>query len=208
MVAPAHSLLFDELIDQVMTQGYAVTDEFFSPEVVSGLRQNLQQRHAQGHMHPAGIGKDSDFHRDRSIRRDLICWLDDQPDDPVERAFLERVDAFIAWLNRTCYLGLNGREFHYALYEAGSFYRRHRDQFRHDSGRRLTLITYLNEDWTEADGGQLVLYLPEGTREILPVGGRTILFRSDELEHEVRTAHRARMSMTGWLLRREGLPGL
>lgn len=31
MVAPSHSLLFDELIDQVMREGYAVTDQFFDP---------------------------------------------------------------------------------------------------------------------------------------------------------------------------------
>ncbi|MCB0627245.1 MAG: 2OG-Fe(II) oxygenase, partial [Saprospiraceae bacterium] len=36
-------------------------------------------------------------------------------------------------------------------------------------------------------------------REILPVGGRLVLFRSELLEHEVLPARRERYSLTGWL---------
>ncbi|MDQ2656958.1 MAG: 2OG-Fe(II) oxygenase, partial [Bacteroidota bacterium] len=36
--------------------------------------------------------------------------------------------------------------------------------------------------------------------DILPVLGRMVCFRSDQLEHEVLPATRPRLSLTGWLL--------
>jgi SM-20-related protein len=60
-------------------------------------------------------------------------------------------------------------------------------------------VTYLNESWRSSEGGQLVLYHKEGEKEILPEGGRSVFFKSDEIEHEVKPAKRYRMSITGWL---------
>ena len=45
----------------------------------------------------------------------------------TERAFLNQIEAFILYLNDSCYEGINAYEFHYALYETGSSYKRHVD---------------------------------------------------------------------------------
>jgi SM-20-related protein len=60
----------------------------------------------------------------------------------------------------------------------------------------------LNQDWQKDDGGELRLYL-NGTADdthidIMPVGGRLILFLSAKFLHEVLPAKRERISLTGW----------
>ncbi len=63
------------------------------------------------------------------------------------------------------------------------------------------MISYLNENWQESDGGQLIIHRGEETQQILPSNQKAIFFQSDVLEHEVAVAHRPRMSVTGWLKR-------
>lgn len=192
--------LFEELVQGLVEEGYGSTDGLFEPELIEGLRQNLLRRLEAGAMHPAGVGKHFTYQRNLQVRGDLISWLDEHPTDPFERRFLERVEAFVAYLNRTCFTALNGWEFHYARYDTGSFYKRHLDQFRHDRGRRFSLVTYLNPDWSPEDEGQLLLYLPQRTVELLPEAGQVVFFRADQVEHEVRPARRPRLSIAGWLL--------
>jgi len=58
---------------------------------------------------------------------------------------------------------------------------------------------YLNEDWIEEDGGQLLIYQKEQVQKILPRSQTAVFFKSDEMEHEVIKANRRRMSVSGWL---------
>jgi len=88
---------------------------------------------------------------------------------------------------------------HYACYQEGSFYRKHVDSFVNDKSRQYSLIVYLNPDWTEADGGQLKLYIEDETVEILPESGRAVCFPSHLIPHEVANSHKRRLSLTGWL---------
>lgn len=192
--------LYESLIEGVMEHQFTSVPDFLSTELVAGLRTNLQFRLHNGKMHPAGIGRAIGHQTDASVRGDLISWLDDQPEDPFEKEFLASIQDFMQYLNQTCYTGLNAMEFHYAIYGPGSFYKRHKDQFRSDSGRRYSMVTYLNEDWLPIDGGALVLY-PEKEGEVIffPEGGRMTFFKSDVVEHEVLPTLRPRMSLTGWL---------
>ncbi|HPQ21723.1 MAG TPA: 2OG-Fe(II) oxygenase, partial [Saprospiraceae bacterium] len=79
------------------------------------------------------------------------------------------------------------------------FYRRHKDQFNNDFGRKFSLVSYLNEDWKSADGGQLVVYTQQSSKKIEPRLGTTVFFRSDVTEHEVLLSHAPRFSIAGWL---------
>lgn len=194
---------FEILIDGILDQGYGVVDNFLSAEEVIILAQRLHERRAEGSFRAAGIGN-GQVAVERQIRGDEILWLDEANATPEELAFLNRVGEFVQYVNRTCYLGLRDYEFHYALYPAGTFYKRHLDQFRTDSRRRLSVICYLNTNWQESDGGQLALYLPqpdgsEQTLTVAPLGGRLVCFESGKLEHEVLPATRERLSVTGWL---------
>ena len=65
---------------------------------------------------------------------------------------------------------------------------------------RLTMILYANEEWTEADGGALeLLDTAHGCwRSVLPLAGRLILFRADDVLHRVAPVYRPRIALTAW----------
>ncbi len=191
---------FEPLISGMIDEGFGSADDFLPPWVVAGLRTNLLHARDTDLMHPAGIGRKFDFQKNTLVRGDEILWLEKDTKDPFEQAFFERVEQFIQYLNRSCYTGINDYEFHYAYYEPGSFYKRHLDQFKSNRARKFSLVTYLNEDWRPDHGGRLSLYLKEGEKEVLPLGGRAVFFKSDEIEHEVHpSAARYRLSIAGWL---------
>lgn len=192
---------YEALIDGIVNHHYAVLDGFLSEMEVASLRGAFEEKLEAGAFHRAGIGQGTHYTENKQLRGDLIHWLDRETALPAGQAFLDRMDAFLNYLNRTCYTGLNGYEFHYAVYPVGTFYRRHLDQFQSDDSRRFSVICYLNEDWQPEEGGELVLYLPSGEERIQPLGGRVVFFESALLEHEVRPATRPRYSLTGWLRR-------
>lgn len=196
---------FESIIDGILAEGYGVVDDFLSQDEVIALANRLHERRQAGQFKAAGIGNQQ-VTVENTIRGDEILWLDHDSATPEEAAFLERIGEFVDYVNRTCYLGLRDFEFHYALYPPGTFYKRHLDQFRSDSRRKLSVICYLNTDWKEEDGGQLAVFLPEEAADVTereitiqPLGGRLVCFESGRLEHEVRPASRERLSITGWL---------
>ena len=198
-MSTAVQAVYESLIEGLVSQDFAVSEQFLEPEPVAALRANLERHYADRELRPAGIGNQHLLREDHTVRGDAILWLESDSINPAEQAFFQRMREFIDYLNMTCYAGIRGFEFHYALYPVGAFYKRHLDQFRGDQRRKYSFILYLNENWQPADGGQLVLYLDGEQREVLPIGGRCVFFKSDEIEHEVLPAHRARMSVTGWL---------
>ena len=200
--------LFESLIDGMLETGYGVADWFLSPHEVVALRTRLQNRQAAGLFREAGIGQMADHSGqiivEKTIRGDEILWLEPDTATPEEAHFLNRVNQFIGYLNRTCYLGLRDSELHYARYPTGTFYKRHLDRFHSDSRRRLSIICYLNHNWQPTNGGELAIYVPETdsaeqTILIEPIGGRLVCFDSGLIEHEVLPATRDRLSITGWL---------
>lgn len=129
----------------------------------------------------------------------MIYWLDRNHEDVHENAFFDLMDAFVKYLNETCYTGIKSYEFHYTLYEEGSFYKKHIDQFRHNDSRKFSMIMYLNANWIEQDGGELRIHHENSIQNISPNSGKSVFFQSNELAHEVLITHVPRMSITGWL---------
>jgi SM-20-related protein len=192
---------FDVLIDSYLANKVGIDTNFLSAALSKGLKQNIQQLQDDNAMTGAGIGNEKLKDANQQMRSDKICWLDKSNKNAYEQEFLELAEDFIGHLNSTCYTGINGYEFHYAVYEQGNFYKRHIDQFRSDNKRKFSLINYLNEDWLEEDGGQLYLYQKDDVQKIQPEAQTAVFFKSDEMEHEVVLCHRSRMSITGWLKR-------
>jgi SM-20-related protein len=190
---------FDLLIDSYQANRVGIAPAFLSAALSLGLQQNIIQLQLSGLMKAAGIGNKLVKDTSQKMRSDEIYWLDKAHDNIFENEFLLRIENFITYLNRTCYTGINAFEFHYAMYEEGSFYKRHKDQFKNDTNRKYSLICYLNENWTAADGGLLQIFDNDTISLILPQSQTAVLFKSDETEHEVRKAARRRMSITGWL---------
>lgn len=192
---------FEALADGLAEYGYAVVDQFLSQSEVDAVRHSEVFK-SHENFRQAGIGNRQSLQVQESIRGDLIQWVDrDTVAGPV-RVYLDRLSELITFLNQALFLSLKDYEVHGTVYPPGSFYKRHLDQFKRDDHRRLSVICYLNQDWKEEYGGQLRMYLPEGPLDIMPVAGRLVCFRSDQIEHEVLPSTRERMSITGWMLDR------
>jgi SM-20-related protein len=192
--------LYELLIEGIIEQGYGVADAFVSPNELAALRKLLLQHYADGHFKQAGIGKGDSHQHQTGIRGDSILWLEQDSEAISELGYMQHINDFISYLNHSCFTGLNSFELHYAHYPTGTFYKKHTDRFTNDQSRAYSLIMYLNEDWKEDDGGELLLYLDNGQEhKILPLGGRVVCFPSHVIPHEVLPAKKLRLSLTGWL---------
>ncbi len=192
---------FEVLINSFINDKVGIADHFLSDNLAGHLRDNLKNLLQKNQLVKAGTGNNTKLSFDDSIRSDSIYWLDRDHGNEYENDFLDQMDDFIKYLNRSCFAGITGCEFHYAMYEIGSFYKKHLDQFKDNASRKYSMICYLNEDWVKADGGDLMIYQSYNDKKISPNNGKCVLFKSSELQHEVLVTNRQRMSVTGWLKR-------
>jgi SM-20-related protein len=167
------------------------------------LLQCAQARQARGDFAAARVGSGADAQRREDIRGDFTCWLR-EPLYPAERSLLDRLEGLRLELNREATLGLFELELHYARYPPGAGYARHVDQPLGTTQRQVSLVLYLNADWQPADGGVLRLHdSDDRTLDIQPVGGRLVCFLTPGRVHEVLTARRERLSISGWFRGRD-----
>lgn len=199
--------IFNTLVNSFIDDNVGIADDFLSTALAGHLKERLTALYTGNHLRAAGTGNDIQVQHNKLVRSDIIYWLDREHNDPHENAFFDLMDSFVVHLNATCYTGITGYEFHYTLYEEGSFYKRHLDQFRSNQSRQYSMIFYLNAGWQEADGGELCIYHDGHEQKVNPVGGKSVFFKSSELEHEVLITNKPRMSITGWLKRDTGHPG-
>ncbi|MDB5198542.1 MAG: proline hydroxylase [Chitinophagaceae bacterium] len=191
--------IFNTLINSFIENKIGIADNFLSESLSLHLKENLATLYADSQLKSAGTGQDTTLEHNKLFRSDIIYWLDRKHNNVHENSFFDLMDNFVKHLNETCYTGITGYEFHYTLYEKGSFYKKHLDQFRNNDSRQYSMIMYLNSEWEENDGGELCIH-DEGTfKNISPVNGKSVFFKSNELEHEVLITHKPRMSITGWL---------
>lgn len=192
--------LFDSIADNLTEHGYALVDQFLSQKEVGDILELDHFSKGAEQFKKAAIGKNHGLQINEAIRGDYIQWLDKNTSPPAVKLYLDRVQNLLKFLNQSLFLSLKDFEVHMTIYPVGSFYKRHLDQFKKDDHRKLSVICYLNQDWKEEHGGQLRMHLGESSKDILPLVGRLVCFRSDKIEHEVLPATRERLSLTGWIL--------
>jgi SM-20-related protein len=203
-LSDAYNSDYENIISQILDQHYAIVENFFHPKVLNALTENLDSLYLNDKLKKAAIGKHFNEHIKTEIRGDYIQWIDEKKADPIEIDFFKQINHFIKYLNRTCFMGIMHKEFHYAVYPKDRFYKRHLDTFENDQRRKLSLVLYLNKEWSSDCGGELVIYTQnKGTEEevkTLPIFGRLVVFESSLLEHEVKPVLKGeRLSITGWL---------
>ena len=191
--------IFNTLIDSFIENKVGIAEGFIDKPLSFNLKQNLIALFAKKQLQSAGIGNNINIEHDKSFRSDIIYWLDRKHNDIYENQFFNLLDSFVSYLNETCYTGITDYEFHYTLYEKGSFYKKHIDQFRNNDSRQYSMIMYLNDDWEEKDGGELCIHHQGKFQNISPTNGKSVFFKSNEVEHEVLLTNKSRMSITGWL---------
>jgi Rps23 Pro-64 3,4-dihydroxylase Tpa1-like proline 4-hydroxylase len=190
---------FETLIASYIENKVGIAQHFLSDQLANSLKQNLLSLQQQSLLLSAGTGNTNQISYDTAVRSDSIYWLDKKNNNPFENQFFIQIEAFIKYLNESCYTGITGYEFHYALYQKGDFYLKHLDQFKNNPSRKYSMITYLNANWHESDGGELLIHQLDANQKIAPTQGKTVFFKSDELVHEVLITQNTRMSITGWL---------
>ncbi len=200
----AENPLYERVIDDLLNQQYSIVDDFFDADEVLKLRESILLKYEDDAFKRAAIGNRVNETIEKSIRGDVILWIDEQTQNAAETLFFNKINALVHYLNRTCFLGILHKEFHYAIYPKGTFYKRHLDTFQNDDRRKLSFVCYLNdENWLPENGGELVIYTNENGVEvekvIYPFPGRVVIFESQLLEHEVKPVNTKRYSITGWL---------
>ena len=184
-----------KIVDALVNDGYIVIENAITKELCSAL---LQDARSESGFTNAGISSTNDLHIDSSKRRDKTLWLDE--DGSCRSEYLAFSKELQESLNRELYLGLSYYESHYALYSEGDFYEKHLDAFKGSKNRVVTTVLYLNEEWKDEDGGELVIYDEEDKeiQKVTPNAGTLVVFLSDKFPHEVLEANTKRYSIAGW----------
>lgn len=192
---------FPEIAEAIYEKGFCALPNFIDEEAVEALLQIFSQKRSM--LREAGIGNKENLVQEKNIRGDKILWLEKNEDVQLDKYFFGHIELLMTALNRRCYLGLNDFEFHFAAYEPGTFYKRHKDVFRNDDARKISAILYLNRNWKPGDGGELMIY-HESEIKVEPRAGTMVVFES-HIEHEVLISRAERISVTGWLKSTENI---
>ncbi|WP_310649658.1 MULTISPECIES: 2OG-Fe(II) oxygenase [unclassified Colwellia] len=139
------------------------------------------------------------------IRTDEISWI--THNNLASCAWINWTESLQAYLNRRLFLGLFSFESHFAHYAKGDFYKRHKDAFKGEGNRVLSVVVYLHQQWSADDGGELVIYdkksrifavVDNSEIKVIPSFGTIVIFLSEEFSHEVLPTKRDRYSIAGW----------
>ncbi len=197
----------DAILDDLVDRGYAIIPSFLPHAVSDPLYQEANQI-ASPHWQTAAIGRAQSHAINTMVRNDRIIWLDDN--SAYGAPFLGVMEQLRLTVNRSLFMGLFDYECHLAHYPKGAFYKKHLDAFKGKSNRKLTTVLYLNPEWNESDGGELVIYGKRGEvlEKVLPKRGTLVVFLSDQFVHEVLPSQRDRFSLTGWFRLNASISGI
>jgi SM-20-related protein len=190
------------ICENLSQQAWSQCTGLFDIGLLHDLHDEALQHELAENLGHAAIGRDQGRVLS-SLRGDSTLWLDDPRCGAASKAFVAELELLRKALNQSLLLGLETVEAHFAVYPAGAGYARHRDRFRDDDARVLSLVCYLNKDWPRQAGGELRLHLPGGVQDISPEIGTSVVFLSADIEHEVLPATQTRYSIAAWFRRRE-----
>ena len=202
-MSPTHQHI-RKIIENIQQQGYAIVDDFMETAATQALADQAKALKSSGVMHKATTGLSK---TQSELRGDFIHWIEASSASPTEQVYLDTMAKLQQALNQAFFLGLFELESHFAIYPAGAGYHKHLDQFVGKEERKISCILYLNDDWQDTDGGQLRIYLGKQDLDkqnqaqffdVLPTGGKLVVFVSSDFIHEVLPAKRERIAITGW----------
>jgi SM-20-related protein len=189
----------ESLLDPLAEHGFCFSDQAISQVDRKTWFEVLKNHQTRGHFHPAAIGRDTWQSLNAQVRNDQISWLDSGHSH--DQLILNTLNSWRQFLNQNLFLSMRATEAHFAHYEPGHFYQRHKDQHDSSQSRIMTFVVYLHDSWKKGDGGELVI--TDGDQDkiikiVEPLPGRVVIFRSDEIWHQVQKSDFHRYSLTGW----------
>jgi SM-20-related protein len=203
MTQPLSGAVSAEAIgERILEEGLAVVEGVLPPAILDQLREEALADFEAGRLTAARIGRGEELRHTEEIRSDRIRWLSPEQATPAQAAYWALIDGLRVGLGEFFRIHLAWMEAHFAVYPEGGHYARHRDQHRGSGSRLVTAILYLNPAWQPGDGGELRVHPEEGPpADHAPLHGRLVVFRSDELEHEVLPSRTLRVAISGWMRR-------
>jgi len=190
--------LFSLIAEDIEQKGYSIRPGALPENIATALSRHQATLNSNQYV-DAGIGRGDEYLRNNFVRTDEICWINGE--SQAGSMWLEWTANLKHYLNQKLFLGLFSFESHFAHYAPGDYYKRHYDAFHGETNRVLSIVTYLNPNWTPTDKGELVLYQDDLDREgvkVVPLFGTIAIFLSQHFPHEVLPANRDRYSVTGW----------
>jgi SM-20-related protein len=191
-------LVFANIANDICALGFSVQNNAIPQELSIQLWQYVQSL-AQYNFKKAGIGRNNNFKINNAIRSDAISWIVEA--GSAQKEWLTWADRLRARLNQELFLGLKNFESHFSHYSKGDYYKPHYDAFNGASNRKLSIIAYLNPEWTKEDAGEFILYTDANQQspiKVQPLMGRVVVFLSDTILHEVKAPNKDRYSIAGW----------
>jgi SM-20-related protein len=191
--------VIDKILKELEKEGFCHISGLLDAEYLKKLNNFIDENKES--FQAARIGNSENRKRETSVRGDYTFWLDPlEMNDPFSSIF-DFLNTVKEKINSKFYLGLQEFECHLAYYPPGTFYKKHLDRFEKNGSRKLSFIFYLNQEWQDSDGGELVMYDQSGgiVKSISPMPGDFVCFLSEEYPHEVKAATKERRSLTGWV---------
>lgn len=209
-------LLFKSISHDIGDKGYSIQRNALPAYLSSLLSQHITILPKENFKR-ARVGRGDDLTLNDFVRTDEISWITN--DSEASNAWIEWTSSLQLYLNRHLFLGLFSFESHFSHYSEGSFYKRHKDAFKGEGNRVLSVVVYLNENWLDDDGGELVIYnnrlaatvtsnnctmvdgntiMQEHKITVKPSFGSVVVFLSEKFPHEVLPAKRDRYAIAGW----------
>ncbi len=200
----------EKIVAAIHSTGYIIIPNALPTALFDVLYQRIRLLSASEELKQAKVGRSSIAKNITQIRGDKTYWLETNND--TDQQFLSTMDQLRLALNQRLFLGLFEYESHYAVYQPGSFYKKHSDVLAENStsimrsnnlsnkNRILSSVYYLNDNWDNHDGGELVLYNDKNStlETIYPKKNNLVLFLSEQFPHEVKITTQTRYSITGW----------
>ncbi|KAL1523183.1 hypothetical protein AB1Y20_018137 [Prymnesium parvum] len=216
----SRGILPQQALSELQRTGYVVLPNFLSAEEVEDCVGDVAQLCASGRFSSAGVGEAALNRVDEGVRRCEQCFIFPKGRQrgagvgEVREQLFSKIDALRSALHENCGKPLDAllTEGLYVYYPHGGYYKRHLDAATGTTSalRVWSYLLYLNQAWSEEDGGWLRIFndggaesAPEGGPpsyvDVEPRGGTLVVFRSDSVPHEVLETRAERLALVGWL---------
>lgn len=206
------------IFDGLSSQGYAVVDNFLPAENILAMRAEAAQLHGSGRTCPSltevcyedgsvdVIEKPGVFSYEQLLQEDI---------EPGLFGFTNALKEYIPTLFKTRFPDVPLSNYLYAnkltvTTGEGSENPLHLDQCGESDSRKLTMILYLQSNWTAQQGGCFRMFeavepnvdletVDMGAHvDIAPLGGRLLTFWADRMPHSVRPTYASSEESHRW----------
>ena len=193
--------------------GYVVVDHFIQDHaMIQALSSDVDTLRAKGRFRSARVGENLQLNSNIRVAEQCFLHNGRQNDVFPNEARQETLDRLSHLRDELSLLLESGHsldpeldDLSYVYYPNGGFYVRHVDATPGTPTvlRKFSILLYLNtQNWTADMGGQLRLFPNNDTSvDVLPVGGRLVIFESDRIPHQVVETNQTRLVLVGWFCR-------